>query len=703
MRKTLFLFLLLLLLWAAPAHAQGGGQSSALPLNGQGAPGGGCGSSQLYIDTVAGNLYDCKAGSWNLVTGGGGGTGFNGQLGSSFQDAAEIAAPSNPSAGNDRLYLSSSDHTLHCLTSAGGSCLPAGSGSVTSFSSGNLPPLFTTSVLNPTTTPALSFSLSNAGGNTIFGNCTGSSGAPSYCAITSAMLPTLSLTANGQTCTIGSSCNVNAGAGAHTVALNEGNGSAMTGVGSGNAGQVLISNGAGADPTFQDPIVSYAYVNLFNAVAATGTQTSAAVRNPMFGQYGTLLVTWASITGSPSGCTLQMQAVDSLGNAVNNASAVSVSPANGTSGIAFTPAATLQQSAQVKVVFACSVYPSTGALTLDFSPSIGTALLNQPTFNQGTQGAQASPWWVRPTDGTNNMPMGDAAARGIHVVPGDGTSDMGTMSNYGTGPGAVKALPVNAAITQSVLPTGAATAANQCGTSSPCEISATGSANGATNPVFEQPTDGTNALGPMTNFGTAPANTTKSIPTNASIYLGAAAPDTNTGNASGQTQRVVLASNQPTVPVSGDTNGCDGSTGSAAPSKACFEGGTDGANLVGLYLDPCKRGAKTRFTINLTASGQIITGTSSKKTYICDFDLVTATAQNIALVEGTGTTCATGTAGMAGGTTAGTGWNFAANGGLTKGNGDAAVFSADSANADNVCLLLSGTGQTSGSGHYVQF
>lgn len=53
-------------------------------------------------------------------------------------------------------------------------------GTVTSFSSGNLSPLFTTSVATSTTTPALSFSLSNAGANTWFGNSTGSSAAPSY-------------------------------------------------------------------------------------------------------------------------------------------------------------------------------------------------------------------------------------------------------------------------------------------------------------------------------------------------------------------------------------------------------------------------------------------------------------------------------------------------------------------------------------------
>jgi hypothetical protein len=76
-------------------------------------------------------------------------------------------------------------------------------------------------------------------------------------------------------------------------------------------------------------------------------------------------------------------------------------------------------------------------------------------------------------------------------------------------------------------------------------------------------------------------------------------------------------------------------------------------------------------------------------------NFITATAQNIALVEGTGTVCATGTAGMAGGTTAATGWNFAANGGFVNGGGGFWVFKTATP-GDNVCLCLSSTGQTSG-------
>lgn len=56
-----------------------------------------------------------------------------------------------------------------------------GGGTVTTFSAGNLSPLFTTSVATATSTPALSFALSNAAQNSIFaGPATGGAGAPSF-------------------------------------------------------------------------------------------------------------------------------------------------------------------------------------------------------------------------------------------------------------------------------------------------------------------------------------------------------------------------------------------------------------------------------------------------------------------------------------------------------------------------------------------
>src|ERR1700677_771490 len=68
--------------------------------------------------------------------------------------------------------------------------LPSGTGTVTSVSTGNLSPIFTASVATSTTTPALSFSLSNAAQNAFLaGPSSGGTGAPTYRAIVTADLP----------------------------------------------------------------------------------------------------------------------------------------------------------------------------------------------------------------------------------------------------------------------------------------------------------------------------------------------------------------------------------------------------------------------------------------------------------------------------------------------------------------------------------
>ncbi|MBP7804738.1 MAG: tail fiber domain-containing protein [Candidatus Pacebacteria bacterium] len=56
----------------------------------------------------------------------------------------------------------------------------AGTGTVTSFSADDLSPLFTVSVSDSTTTPALSFDLDNASSYTVFGNNTASSAEPTF-------------------------------------------------------------------------------------------------------------------------------------------------------------------------------------------------------------------------------------------------------------------------------------------------------------------------------------------------------------------------------------------------------------------------------------------------------------------------------------------------------------------------------------------
>jgi len=126
---------------------------------------------------------------------------------------------------------------------------------------------------------------------------------------------------------------------------------------------------------------------------------------------------------------------------------------------------------------------------------------------------------------------------------------------------------------------------------------------------------------------------------------------------------------------------------------------TDGTNVV--ITDPCQGQVKSYKSINQTGNANLAVGTSAKKLYVCSLFVFSATAQNLALVEGTtGGTCGSGTAGLIGGTTAGTGPNLAANQGWTFGNGNAAIIGTATNNND-ICLFQSGGGQVSGAMSYV--
>lgn len=80
------------------------------------------------------------------------------------------------------------NNALACFGAGG-----PGEGTVVSFSAGNLSPLFTTSVTSPTTTPALSFTLSDAPADSWFGNAGSSPAAPAFNTTT---LPTSLFPAN---------------------------------------------------------------------------------------------------------------------------------------------------------------------------------------------------------------------------------------------------------------------------------------------------------------------------------------------------------------------------------------------------------------------------------------------------------------------------------------------------------------------------
>ncbi len=72
-----------------------------------------------------------------------------------------------------------------------------GGGGVSSFSAGNLSPLFTTTVFTPTTTPDLEFSLVSQTQNLVYASPNGSSGTPYFRALVSADLPAGAITGSG--------------------------------------------------------------------------------------------------------------------------------------------------------------------------------------------------------------------------------------------------------------------------------------------------------------------------------------------------------------------------------------------------------------------------------------------------------------------------------------------------------------------------
>jgi hypothetical protein len=135
-------------------------------------------------------------------------------------------------------------------------------------------------------------------------------------------------------------------------------------------------------------------------------------------------------------------------------------------------------------------------------------------------------------------------------------------------------------------------------------------------------------------------------------------------------------------------------TASTAKASGTNAATTDTALVVAPSPNPSTMCPSVK-AVNQTASTDLITSTN--KLHICSIVLISATAQNLSLVEGTGTTCATGTAALLGGTTAS--MAVAANGGFVS-TSDRAWLETQTT-ADHLCLLQSGTGNVSGTITYV--
>lgn len=190
-------------------------------------------------------------------------------------------------------------------------------------------------------------------------------------------------------------------------------------------------------------------------------------------------------------------------------------------------------------------------------------------------------------------------------------------------------------------------------------------------------------------------------------------------NANGQatmanSSPVVIASNQSAIPVtmtsttitgtvaatqSGTWTVQPGNTQNTTPWLTRPSDGTRNA-----IIDPCEATLQTSAPISITTATttRIVAPSASNKTYICALFLTSAAADNVGIVEGTGGTCGSGTAGVIGGTTAANGPNFAANGGVfLQAGGKVAVAQTAGTNVD-LCLITSAATPLAGVIKYVQ-
>lgn len=360
-----------------------------------------------------------------------------------------------------------------------------GSGSVTSVSTNANSagqPLFSMTVVTPTTTPALNFQLLTAPPNTVYANCSPSNTAvPGFCQITSSMI-TSALSGSGFISGSLTSPFLPKASGANSLANSQFTdngtnglyGGSSFGVGSGDpscgsatgcygatggstAGSPLAGHGylrydsaanrwrvnsnggaenyapeftnigtAGQIPVCQgdgtcvvtDPLISVNPPILIQNQSLTGTFTTASVPLSLLTTAGSLSYTISGITGSPLTCTLQMLADDGFGNTANNGSTISLTMTNGRHDFNFS-SPSIFGSAKAAVTYACAAYPSGGTVTIAEAPFLNVVIQQATGSNLNTNLSQYG--------GTNAV---SAATAGLQPVESRGRNGTSTDIPY---------------------------------------------------------------------------------------------------------------------------------------------------------------------------------------------------------------------------------------------------------------------------------
>lgn len=282
--------------------------------------------------------------------------------------------------------------------------------------------------------------------------------------------------------------------------------------------------------------------------------------------------------------------------------------------------------------------------------------------------------------------LGTAGSASADVITVQGVASMIAFKVDGSGvtqPVSASSLP---------LPTGAATSTHQTDGSSLSDGTNTTKVQAAsTTPV---------AADKALTVSLSPNGASQPLPTGASTSANQSTANTSLASILTALGAAVMQSTGGTVALV---------AGSALIGKVTINDGTNSAkveagaaaaaadNALAIAISPNPSPECNLFiAINQTAGTTVITGTSSKFTYICSVVLVndaSGSAQKVSLIEGTGTVCASGTPiGLMGGITASMG--FVAGGGVVS-TSDRPHFKGRTA-ADNICVVQSGSTNISG-------
>lgn len=365
-------------------------------------------------------------------------------------------------------------------------------------------------------------------------------------------------------------------------------------------------------------------------------------------------------------------------------------------------------------VAAQSTLPTLSPGTQTPTASLAGAAYVQPVFGSATGGGTQ-------VDLTHGLP--------VNVVAGGGAG--GTSSSFGaafpaTGtaagftdgtnmqPGKVDGSGNQLVNLQTAIPAGGNNIGSVNVANSPTVTANQGTANTAANAWPHKITDGTNTAA-VKAASTAPAATDPALvvaispntpaiattpPSNASTNVtqfGGSAVVTGTGAGGAGIPRVTVSNDSTVTANQGTANATpwnDNVAQIAGTAPAMKASGTNAATTdTSLVVAPSPNPSTVCGSvkpINQTASTDLVTSTN--KLHICSIVLISATAQNLSLVEGTGSVCATGIAALIGGTTASLA--VAANGGFSAVSERAWLETQTT--ADHLCLLQSGAGNVSG-------